>query len=99
MPADLISNPAIIWRFVEIVFFAGLGWGVLKGLRKDVNGIGRKVRDQHELDAADRLRQKELENQRFLAISLILLVSEDDKFQRWKIAEKLLDSNRGGHGA
>ena len=85
MPTDL--NPTVVWRILELAFFAGVGWMTLKHLRKDVNGIGRKVRGQKELD-----------DRRFLAVAMILMCSarEEDRrlFARW-----LMDSNRGNDGA
>jgi hypothetical protein len=79
--ADL--KPETIYRVLSIVFFAGVAWMMLKYLRKDVNGIGRKVREQ-----------KELEDRRFFALAMILMtaVKEEDRrlFARW-----LMDANRG----
>lgn len=82
MLADLTPR-----ELLELLKFAGLlgfGWALLKGLRKDLNGLGRKVRDQHSVD-----------EQRFLASSLILMVNAEDKADRRWIAERILDSNRG----
>jgi hypothetical protein len=94
--ADL--NPTAVYRILELAFFAGVGWMTLKGLRKDVNGIGKKIRDQKESDDRRFREQKELEDRRFFSVSMILMASVKDEdrrlFARW-----LIDSNRGKDGA
>ena len=85
MLADLTQGT--IFRILEVAALAGAGWATVKQLRRDLNGLGRKVRDQRAID-----------EQRFLASSLIVMVNSDDKADRRWIAERILESNRGTHG-
>jgi len=95
MPTDL--NPTLLYRALEIAAIAGFAWATLKGLKRDVNGLGKKVRDQHESDERSRREQRELEDRRFFAIAMVLMcsVKEEDRrlFGRW-----LMQSNRGNDG-
>jgi len=83
--ADLTQ--ATMYRILELAVLAGMLWVRVGQLRKDLNGLGRKVRDQRAVD-----------EQRFLASSLIVMVNSEDKQDRRWIAERILDSNRGTHG-
>ena len=86
MFADL--TPKDYLDLAKLAALAGGAYVMLKQLRKDVNGLGKKVRDQRSVD-----------EQRFFATALILLVQTDDRLQRWKIAQELLESNRGTNGS
>jgi hypothetical protein len=76
------------WRLLELAFLAGVGWFSLKQVRRDLNGIGRKIRDE-----------RKLEEQRWIAAAFVMLIETPDREERWRIATKLLDSNRGSHGS
>jgi len=84
--ADLTQ--ASIIKILYFVASLGAAWMMLKQLRKDLNGLGKKVRDQRSVD-----------EQRFLASTLMLIVNCEDKQERRWLAERILDANRGSHGS
>ena len=77
-----------IFRILEVAALAGMGWATVKQIRRDLNGLGRKFRDE-----------RTIAEQRFLASSLIVMVNSEEKADRRWIAERILESNRGPHGA
>lgn len=74
------------WVF-GLVFQAGILYAAIRGMRHDMNGIGRKVRSGQETA-----------EQRYLTLALIVMLSgvDDDKFPRYaKYAQFFLDAAKG----
>jgi hypothetical protein len=64
-----IAIPVVIY-FIGLVFAAGGGWFALKEVRKQVNGVGAKLR------ASDAQRQDE---HRKVCMAIVAIASEEQK--------------------
>jgi hypothetical protein len=78
-----------MWEFLKVgyvvlglVFQAGVTWAVFTRMRKDLNGMGSKMRG---LD--------ERESDRYLAVTIAILIVASDKDRQF-LAGRLLDAGR-----